>query len=53
MCSVTWSLSETGYQVFFNRDEQKSRALALAPAIYDRQGVSHDAARSARSGQLD
>lgn len=24
----------------FNRDEQKSRALALAPAIYDRQGVS-------------
>lgn len=40
MCSVTWSLSDTGYQVFFNRDEQKSRALALPPAIYDRQGVS-------------
>lgn len=40
MCSVTWFLSDTGYQVFFNRDEQKSRALALPPAIYDRQGVS-------------
>lgn len=40
MCSVTWSLSDTGYQVFFNRDEQRSRALALPPAIYDRQGVA-------------
>lgn len=35
MCSVTWSLSDTCYQVFFNRDEQRSRALALPPAIYD------------------
>ncbi|EGR1093471.1 hypothetical protein EFU33_10315 [Vibrio cholerae] len=40
MCSVTWSLSDTGYQVFFNRDEQKSRALALPPVIYERQRVS-------------
>ncbi|WP_394249333.1 NRDE family protein [Vibrio profundi] len=31
MCSVTWLLSDDGYQVFFNRDEQKTRALALPP----------------------
>ena len=31
MCSVSWRLDEQGYQVFFNRDEQKSRALALPP----------------------
>ncbi|EEY99357.1 hypothetical protein VOA_001706 [Vibrio sp. RC586] len=40
MCSVTWYLSDTGYQVFFNRDEQKSRALALPPALYELQGAS-------------
>ncbi|RDL45629.1 hypothetical protein DN730_00835 [Marinomonas piezotolerans] len=31
MCSVTWQLDDEGYQVFFNRDEQKSRALGLPP----------------------
>ncbi|SBS34345.1 hypothetical protein MSP8887_02136 [Marinomonas spartinae] len=31
MCSVTWQLEEEGYQVFFNRDEQKHRALGLPP----------------------
>lgn len=40
MCSVTWSLSDTGYQVFFNRDEQKSRALALPPKLIELQGTS-------------
>ncbi|MGB1321138.1 MAG: NRDE family protein [Vibrio gallaecicus] len=34
MCSVSWLLEEHGYQVFFNRDEQKSRALALPPKKY-------------------
>ncbi|MGF1752529.1 NRDE family protein [Vibrio makurazakiensis] len=31
MCSVTWLLEENGYQVFFNRDEQKNRPLATPP----------------------
>ncbi|WGW01023.1 hypothetical protein QF117_09440 [Vibrio sp. YMD68] len=31
MCSVSWLVDEHGYQIFFNRDEQKSRALALPP----------------------
>lgn len=33
MCSVTWLLEENGYQVFFNRDEQKDRPLAIHPEI--------------------
>ncbi|PAR47621.1 NRDE family protein [Vibrio metoecus] len=40
MCSVTWYLSDTGYQVFFNRDEQRSRALALPPKPYELQETS-------------
>lgn len=31
MCSVSWLVDKQGYQVFFNRDEQKRRALALPP----------------------
>lgn len=31
MCTVTWLKSEAGYQVFFNRDERRSRKPALPP----------------------
>lgn len=33
MCTVSWLLNELGYDVFFNRDEQKSRSIALPPEI--------------------
>ncbi|MBW3697429.1 hypothetical protein EK599_17180 [Vibrio sp. T187] len=39
MCSVTWLLNEEGYQVFFNRDEQKSRALATPPQQLTHNGT--------------
>lgn len=39
MCSVSWLLEENGYQVFFNRDEQKTRALAMLPRQYQVNGV--------------
>ncbi len=39
MCSVSWLLEENGYQVFFNRDEQKTRALAMPPKQYQVNGV--------------
>ena len=39
MCSVSWLLEENGYQVFFNRDEQKTRALAMPPTQYQVNGV--------------
>lgn len=54
MCSVTWYLSDTGYQVFFNRDEQRSRALALPPKPYELQETSVlMPLDSARARQLD
>ncbi|WP_028021687.1 NRDE family protein [Enterovibrio calviensis] len=31
MCTVSWLLNESGYDVFFNRDEQKGRAIAHPP----------------------
>lgn len=33
MCTISWILSPGGYQVFFNRDEQRRRPLALRPEI--------------------
>ncbi len=30
MCSVSWLLEENGYQVFFNRDEQKDTSISHA-----------------------
>ncbi|AMG28935.1 hypothetical protein AL542_00325 [Grimontia hollisae] len=31
MCTVSWLLHDNGYEVFFNRDEQKGRAIAIPP----------------------
>jgi hypothetical protein len=37
MCSVSWCIDDSGYQIFFNRDEQKTRAPALAPQSFFQQ----------------
>lgn len=39
MCSVSWLFKPQGYQVFFNRDEQKTRAPALPPKQQVQGGV--------------
>jgi transport and Golgi organization protein 2 len=40
MCTLSWLSDETGgYFVWFNRDEQKSRALARAPSLEGRGGL--------------
>ncbi|MGO2356355.1 MAG: NRDE family protein [Marinomonas foliarum] len=39
MCSVSWWIDESGYQLFFNRDEQKTRAPALSPQSFTLQGI--------------
>jgi len=31
MCTVSWFLTDSGYELFFNRDERISRAKALPP----------------------
>lgn len=40
MCTASWWYASDGsYEVFFNRDEQKSRAQALPPRSLRREGV--------------
>jgi len=43
MCTLTWWRSPEpgggGYQVFFNRDEMKTRPLALPPEPFEKNGV--------------
>jgi len=33
MCTMTWFLTNDGYELFFNRDEQVTRSRALPPSI--------------------
>lgn len=41
MCTVTWRHAEEGFDVFFNRDELKTRKLALPPEVHERNGVRY------------
>lgn len=41
MCAVTWSAYSDGYDLFFNRDEAKSRGKARPPKVFKRQGVRY------------
>lgn len=34
MCTVSWFITADGYELFFNRDEQKTRPTALAPVVF-------------------
>lgn len=38
MCTLSWSRSEKGLEVWFNRDEQKSREVAIPPALQPANG---------------
>ena len=35
MCSVSWIHHDEGYDLFFNRDEQRSRPQAIAPKLWN------------------
>ncbi|MCC5834933.1 MAG: NRDE family protein [Opitutales bacterium] len=37
MCTVSWRIKPGGYEVFFNRDEQRSRPEAEAPKLWNPQ----------------
>ncbi|PCK03448.1 MAG: hypothetical protein COA42_20870 [Alteromonadaceae bacterium] len=39
MCTISWFVSSNGYDVFFNRDEQKSRVRADVPSEMSIDGV--------------
>ncbi|MEH6576425.1 MAG: NRDE family protein [Amphritea sp.] len=40
MCTLSWLVEPLGYQLFFNRDEQRSRTKALPPQHYENTGVA-------------
>lgn len=50
MCTVTWLRNTSGYQVFFNRDEQKAREPATRPSVRRLNNVRYLAPQDGRSG---
>ncbi|MEM1293970.1 MAG: NRDE family protein [Verrucomicrobiota bacterium] len=52
MCTLTWwNHAEEGYDVFFNRDERKTRLAALPPSVHHAgHGLSYVAATDANAG---
>ncbi len=51
MCTLTWWSHPEGYDVFFNRDEQKSRLAALPPSVHEaKDGGRFVAAIDANAG---
>ena len=40
MCSVSWLIDEDSYQIYFNRDEQKTRTEALPPKEININGIN-------------
>ncbi len=47
---MTWILRDDGYEVFFNRDEQRAREPALPPSIGEREGSRFVAPRDGNFG---
>jgi hypothetical protein len=39
MCTATWLIHERGYELFFNRDERRTRKPALPPRVHELNGV--------------
>jgi len=39
MCTATWLMSDQGYELFFNRDERRTRKPALPPTLRELDGV--------------
>ena len=51
MCTVSWKSSlQGGYQLFFNRDEQRSRPRAIPPKRFSKQGRRYIAPIDEKSG---
>lgn len=50
MCTVTWMHQENGYQLFCNRDEKKTRPVALPPRVQSCAGVRFLAPVDPQSG---
>ena len=50
MCSVSWIHHNEGYDLFFNRDEQRSRPMAIPPKIWNWKDGSYLAPQDPQAG---
>lgn len=50
MCTVTWCRTSGGYEIFFNRDERKTRKPARAPSIHKVHNVRYVAPEDGDAG---
>lgn len=50
MCTVVWTETKQGYELFFNRDEKRTRPSALPPARAQINGVKFIAPRDPKGG---
>lgn len=51
MCTLTWWRGETGdLEIFFNRDERKTRPVAEPPALFESDGVEFLSPRDPKGG---
>ncbi len=51
MCTVSWvRVGTTGYALFCNRDEQRTRAPEEAPAVFERDGIRYISPRDSECG---
>lgn len=50
MCTVTWLQTREGYDLRMNRDELRTRSVALPPAVYERNDIRYVAPRDVDGG---
>jgi Transport and Golgi organisation 2 len=50
MCSLSWYHRQNEYEVFFNRDEKKTRGRALPPRLSETNGVRYLCPKDADAG---
>jgi hypothetical protein len=50
MCSLSWYYHQNEYEVFFNRDEKKTRRRATPPALSENNGVRYLSPMDADAG---
>ena len=50
MCTVTWLGTDDGYELFFNRDEKRTRGPASPPAVKERDAIRYLAPTDTTAG---
>ena len=50
MCTLTWLHAENGYELFFNRDEMRTRPHADSPVVKTRNHIRHIAPTDSAGG---